>query len=208
MMTSPGSWHSTLRSAIFCLTPLWLQQAGILEARRCPALSFCATATHTASVRILCGRLASCKPMCKWHRLGHSPPAHCGLCCTLKLGQHVFPSLLAGLQALGAAQAAIRRFEKAGTKWQRPPDFYAEMVKSDQHMARVKEQLMHEQQHMEQADERWGAASPWALHALPSASCVSMPEQQLMAQVRGGLCIMLGAACFVLHCCMQWVQKQ
>eukprot|EP00891_Asterochloris_glomerata_P006027 jgi/Astpho2/6027/fgenesh1_pm.00084_%23_13_t len=57
-------------------------------------------------------------------------------------------------QALGAAQAAIRRFEKAGTKWQRPPDFYAEMVKSDQHMARVKEQLMHEQQNMEQADER------------------------------------------------------
>ena len=87
-------------------------------------------------------------------------------CWTLKLGQHVFPSLLAGLQALGAAQAAIRRFEKAGTKWQRPPDYYAEMVKSDQHMARVKEQLMHEQQHMEQADERWGAASQRALRAL------------------------------------------
>ena len=83
----------------------------------------------------------------------------------------MFPSLLAGLQALGAAQAAIRRFEKAGTKWQRPPDFYAEMVKSDQHMARVKEQLMHEQQNMEQADERWGAASQWALRLCLSFMC-------------------------------------
>ena len=105
--------------------------------------------------------------------LDHTP-GHCSHAVPCSLASMCFPSPLAGLQALGAAQAAIRRFEKAGTKWQRPPDFYAEMVKSDQHMARVKEQLMHEQQHMEQADERWGAASRWALRALPLASCSSM----------------------------------
>ena len=105
--------------------------------------------------------------MCKWRKDLGPLTSTLRPCWTLKLGQHVFPSLLAGLQALGAAQAAIHRFEKAGTKWQRPPDYYAEMVKSDQHMARVKEQLMHEQQHMEQADERWGGASRWALSARP-----------------------------------------
>lgn len=59
------------------------------------------------------------------------------------------------LQALAAAQNAIRRFEKAGTPWQRPPDYYAEMVKSDDHMAKVKQQLMHETQQMEAVEQRY-----------------------------------------------------
>ena len=101
-------------------------------------------------------------------------------CWTLKLGQHMFRSLPAGLQALGAAQAAIRRFEKAGTKWQRPPDYYAEMVKSDQHMARVKEQLMHEQQHMEQADERWGVAAGVLAPQAGTAGCFLMSTHVLV----------------------------
>ncbi|KIY96774.1 hypothetical protein MNEG_11189 [Monoraphidium neglectum] len=57
-------------------------------------------------------------------------------------------------QAMGAAAEAIRRFEAAGVAWHRPADYYAEMVKSDEHMAKVKDRLMHEQQQIEEADER------------------------------------------------------
>ena len=57
-------------------------------------------------------------------------------------------------QALGAAQQAIRKFEAASTPWQRPLDYYAEMVKSDEHMAKVKQQLMHEQEQMEAVEQR------------------------------------------------------
>ena len=60
-----------------------------------------------------------------------------------------------GVQALGAAQEAIRKFEAASTPWQRPPDYYAEMVKNDDHMAKVKQQLMHEQEQMEAVEQRW-----------------------------------------------------
>ena len=63
------------------------------------------------------------------------------------------------LQALGAAQEAIRKFEAANTPWQRPPDYYAEMVKSDEHMAKVKQQLMHEQEQMEAVEQRCDSLS-------------------------------------------------
>ena len=43
--------------------------------------------------------------------------------------------------------------------WRRPADYYAEMVKSDAHMARVKAQLMHEQAQIEAADERRAPAA-------------------------------------------------
>ena len=59
------------------------------------------------------------------------------------------------LQALDAAKQAVGRFEAAGVPWARPPDYYAEMVKSDQHMSQVKQQLVHQQQTIEGADERW-----------------------------------------------------
>lgn len=57
-------------------------------------------------------------------------------------------------QALSAAQEAIGKFEAAGLSWARPVDYYAEMVKTDQHMAKVKEQLMFEQRQIELAEER------------------------------------------------------
>ena len=63
-----------------------------------------------------------------------------------------------GFQALGAAQEAIRKFEAASTPWQRPPDYYAEMVKNDDHMAKVKQQLMHEQEQMEAVEQRYEQA--------------------------------------------------
>ncbi len=58
------------------------------------------------------------------------------------------------LQALDAAKMAVQRLERDGRKWQRPVDYYAEMVKSDEHMARVKSQLMHEQMQIAEAQER------------------------------------------------------
>eukprot|EP00955_Chlamydomonas_euryale_P107187 365747-Chlamydomonas_euryale.AAC.64 len=58
------------------------------------------------------------------------------------------------LQALVASHAAIAKFETAGIPWRRPTDYYAEMVKTDTHMARVKQQLMHEQKQIELAEER------------------------------------------------------
>ena len=52
--------------------------------------------------------------------------------------------------------------------WRRPADYYAEMVKSDAHMARVKAQLMHEQAQIEAADERRApaAADPVLYHVM------------------------------------------
>lgn len=59
------------------------------------------------------------------------------------------------MQALEAAKSAIGRFEAAGAAWRRPTDYYAEMVKSDEHMAKVKEQLLFEQRQIEAAEQRW-----------------------------------------------------
>ena len=58
------------------------------------------------------------------------------------------------MQALQASQEAIRKFEAAGQPWLRPPDYYAEMVKSDDHMAKVKQQLLYEQNQLEATEER------------------------------------------------------
>ena len=57
-------------------------------------------------------------------------------------------------QALAAAKSAISKFEEAGVPWRRPVDYYAEMVKSDDHMTKVKEQLLYEQQVIETAEQR------------------------------------------------------
>jgi rRNA-processing protein EBP2 len=58
------------------------------------------------------------------------------------------------MQALSATVSAIQRFDASGTPWLRPPDYYAEMVKTDEHMAKIKDRLMYEQQQIEQAEER------------------------------------------------------
>lgn len=49
---------------------------------------------------------------------------------------------------------AIARMEAAGVAWQRPTDYYAEMVKSDEHMLKVREQLAFEQKSISEATER------------------------------------------------------
>ena len=63
------------------------------------------------------------------------------------------------MQALDAAKQAVGRFEEARVPWARPADYYAEMVKSDQHMSQVKQQLVHQQSQIEGADERCAFAS-------------------------------------------------
>lgn len=60
-------------------------------------------------------------------------------------------------QALGVARVAIAKMEAGGVAWQRPPDYYAEMVKSDDHMLKVREQLAFEQKTIEEAGQRWAA---------------------------------------------------
>lgn len=67
-------------------------------------------------------------------------------------------SVWPGNQALEAAKAAVSRFKDCGVAWRRPEDYYAEMVKSDEHMLRVKEQLNFETEKIEAAEERW---EPW-----------------------------------------------
>lgn len=57
-------------------------------------------------------------------------------------------------QALDAAFEGIQRFESEGLSWKRPDDYLAEMVKSDAHMLKVKEQLVHETQVIEEAEQR------------------------------------------------------
>ena len=57
-------------------------------------------------------------------------------------------------QALGAAKDAYVRLQEANVPFLRPPDYYAEMVKSDEHMLRVKDRLLSEQRQLAEKDER------------------------------------------------------
>ena len=56
--------------------------------------------------------------------------------------------------ARAAATASIKRLEKAGVKFRRPEDYYAEMCKTDKHMAKVKDKLIHDKKNIEQAENR------------------------------------------------------
>ena len=60
-------------------------------------------------------------------------------------------------QALAAAQVACRKLEERGAKMAqifRPDDYFAEMVKGDDHMRRVKERLQNETARIEAGEER------------------------------------------------------
>ena len=65
-------------------------------------------------------------------------------------------------QGVAAAHEAIARFSETSVSWRRPPDYYAESVKSDAHMAKIKSQLMYEQRMIEEAEQRC-AASVWSV---------------------------------------------
>ncbi len=48
-------------------------------------------------------------------------------------------------QSLLAVSSGRRKLKEAGVPYRRPHDYFAESVKSDQHMGKVKERLLHEQ---------------------------------------------------------------
>ena len=56
-------------------------------------------------------------------------------------------------QAPGSANEAIRRLKELGVPVKRPRDYYAEMVKSDEHMKRVRAELIFEQTAQETREE-------------------------------------------------------
>ena len=51
-------------------------------------------------------------------------------------------------------KSSVQKFEKAKIKWRRPADYFAEMVKSDDHMKRVKEKLLYEKKLAEEQEQR------------------------------------------------------
>ncbi|XP_022958567.1 probable rRNA-processing protein EBP2 homolog [Cucurbita moschata] len=57
-------------------------------------------------------------------------------------------------QALQGTRMALEKFQSLGLPFLRPPDYYAEMVKTDTHMVKVKGRLLMEQKKMEEAEER------------------------------------------------------
>lgn len=57
-------------------------------------------------------------------------------------------------QALGGARQAFTKFQAMGLPFLRPSDYYAEMVKSDAHMEKVKGRLLAEKRKVEEAEER------------------------------------------------------
>ncbi|CAM9461623.1 unnamed protein product [Phaeothamnion confervicola] len=56
--------------------------------------------------------------------------------------------------ALATVQDAKGRLAKLGIPYRRPDDFLCEMVKSDQHMAKIKDKLIFEQKKMEAFEQR------------------------------------------------------
>eukprot|EP01083_Nonionella_stella_P228335 809294_1 len=57
-------------------------------------------------------------------------------------------------QTLTEVKTAIKRFTKSDMPFQRPHDYYAEMVKSDIHMKKVKERLVSEQTAVSRVEDR------------------------------------------------------
>lgn len=62
-------------------------------------------------------------------------------------------------QALAAVKAARTEWERVGHSHYRPDDYFAEMLKTDGHMAKVKTRLLSEQKRMEAFEERRRAQS-------------------------------------------------
>eukprot|EP00743_Colponemidia_sp_Colp-15_P003240 GILK01003499.1.p1 GENE.GILK01003499.1~~GILK01003499.1.p1 ORF type:complete len:319 (-),score=83.80 GILK01003499.1:208-1164(-) len=57
-------------------------------------------------------------------------------------------------QTVSAVKEGFRRFKQLGITYQRPDDYFAEMVKTDEHMKRVKENILLEQKKITAVEER------------------------------------------------------
>jgi rRNA-processing protein EBP2 len=76
------------------------------------------------------------------HRLARAPTSFFSrVCCSYN-------------QALDAVQTAQERFERIGVPHVRPDDYFAEMIKSDKQMTKIKRRMISEQQSLHQAEER------------------------------------------------------
>lgn len=56
-------------------------------------------------------------------------------------------------QAQSSALAGLRQLDELGVPTQRPEDYYAEMVKNDDHMRRVRQNLLSRQKVLEQREK-------------------------------------------------------
>ena len=57
-------------------------------------------------------------------------------------------------QTIAGCEEARVRLETAGIKYKRPDDFFAEMLKTDAHMAKVRQSLLDQQRRIEAVEER------------------------------------------------------
>ncbi|KAJ6813416.1 putative rRNA-processing protein EBP2-like protein [Iris pallida] len=57
-------------------------------------------------------------------------------------------------QALDGTREAFEKFQSLKMPFLRPPDYYAEMVKTDSHMLKIKGKILVEKKKMEEAEER------------------------------------------------------
>ncbi|XP_010246672.1 PREDICTED: probable rRNA-processing protein EBP2 homolog [Nelumbo nucifera] len=57
-------------------------------------------------------------------------------------------------QALEGTRQAFEKLQAMGIPFLRPPDYYAEMVKTDSHMEKVKSRLLEQKKKIEEAEER------------------------------------------------------
>jgi rRNA-processing protein EBP2 len=57
-------------------------------------------------------------------------------------------------QALDGTRQAFEKLQSMGLPFLRPPDYYAEMVKTDAHMVKVKGRLLSEKKKIEESEER------------------------------------------------------
>ena len=57
-------------------------------------------------------------------------------------------------QALSAVRSAQSRMDRIGIPYKRPDDYFAEMTKSDAHMARIKGRMLREHENLVQVEER------------------------------------------------------
>ena len=57
-------------------------------------------------------------------------------------------------QAHSAVLSALGHLQDTGTQWRRPSDYFAEMVKSDSHMAKIQKRLLEEKKTADESEER------------------------------------------------------
>ena len=55
---------------------------------------------------------------------------------------------------MSAVKQAVNKFKSSKMLYKRPPDYLAEMMKSDVHMARVKTKILHEQKAIDLVEQR------------------------------------------------------